>query len=134
LVTNHSFFMKQIVRFTAILLALVIISGCATLFAPKTYPLTINSEPADTEIYVNGEKMGVTPLELNLKPKGSYSIEFRKDGFQSITRVVNTKKGAGWIVLDLLGGIIPYFIDSRSGRWYQLDQDTIDAVLEKQIN
>jgi hypothetical protein len=124
--------MKKIICVSAVLFTLGIITGCATLFAPKTFPLSIISEPAEADVLVNGLKMGVTPLELNLKADKTYTIEFIKEGFQSITRVVNTKVGAGWIVLDILGGAIPIIIDAATGAWYQFDQDSVDAVLEKQ--
>ena len=61
---------------------------------------------------------------INLPPK----IE----GYESITRVVNTKVGAGWIVLDVLGGLIPVVIDAATGNWNKLDQDAVNAVLEEQ--
>jgi hypothetical protein len=124
--------MKKIICVSAVLLTLGIITGCATLFAPKTIPLSISSEPAEADVLVNGLKMGVTPMELSLKADKTYTIEFIKEGFQSITRVVNTKVGAGWVFLDILGGIIPVIIDASTGAWYQFDQFSVDAVLEKQ--
>jgi hypothetical protein len=125
--------MKKTIYISALIIAFGIINGCATLFAPSTYPLAISSDPREADVYVNGFKMGVTPVELSLKPDKSYSIEFRKEGFQTITRVVNTKVGAGWVVLDVLGGIIPVLIDASTGAWHQLDQDAVNAALEKQI-
>ena len=82
-------------------------------------------------MYVNGFRMGETPLELALKPDKSYSIEFRKEGYQSVTRVVNTKVGAGWVILDVLGGLIPVVIDAATGNWNHLDQDAVNAALIK---
>ena len=75
--------------------------------------------------------MGVTPVELNLKADKSYTIEYRKEGYQSVTRVVNSKVGAGWIILDVLGGLIPIIVDAATGNWSKLDQDSINAALEK---
>jgi hypothetical protein len=124
--------MKRISFLFGLLIILGIISGCATLFAPKTQPLILSSDPGGAEIYLNGFKMGITPLELELKADKSYTIEFRKEGYQSITRVVNTKVGAGWVILDVLGGFIPVIIDAATGSWYQLDQDIVNAVLDKQ--
>jgi glycerol-3-phosphate acyltransferase PlsY len=49
-----------------------------------------------------------------------------------VTRVVNTKVGAGWVVLDVLGGLIPVIVDAATGDWKKLDQDAVNAVLEKQ--
>lgn len=76
--------------------------------------------------------MGTTPVQLSLKADKSYTIEFRKEGYESVTRVVNTKVGAGWIVLDVLGGLIPVIIDAATGAWNQLDQDAVNAALIEQ--
>lgn len=105
-------------------------TGCATLFGPSSHALALASEPAGAEVYVNGFKMGTTPVELNLKADKSYTIEFRKEGYNSVTRVVNTKVGAGWVILDILGGLIPVIIDAATGNWNQLDQDAVNAALE----
>ncbi len=124
--------MKKLIVLSSFILVLGLLTGCATLFAPKTHPLSVSSEPREAEVFVNGFKMGVTPVELNLKADKSYTIEFRKEGYQTITRVVNTKVGAGWVVLDVLAGLVPVVIDAATGAWYQLDQDAVNAVLELQ--
>jgi hypothetical protein len=123
---------KNIFTIISIATLILLIPGCATLFGPKTHSLSVSSEPPNAEVYVNGFKMGSTPIELSLKADKSYSIEYRMEGYQSITRVVNTKVGAGWIVLDILGGLIPVVVDAATGNWNQLDQDAVNAVLVEQ--
>ena len=123
---------KIILTITSILTLTILITGCATLFAPKTHPLAVSSEPHGAEVYVNGFKMGTTPVKLSLKADKSYTIEFRKEGYESVARVVNTKVGAGWIVLDVLGGFIPVIIDAATGAWNKLDQDVVNAALIEQ--
>lgn len=115
-----------------VIIASMTLGSCATLFGKKTHVLAIGSDPVGAEVYVNGFKMGTTPVELNLKADKSYTIEYRKEGYQSITRIVNTKVGAGWIVLDVLGGLIPVIVDAATGNWNKLDQDAVNAVLEEQ--
>ena len=105
------------------------LTSCATLFGKKSHALAVSSHPDGAEVYVNGFKMGTTPVELNLKADKSYTIEFRKKGFESVTRIVNTKVGAGWIILDVLGGVIPVVIDAATGNWNSLDQDAVNAAL-----
>jgi len=123
---------KRIYQTSLLVILIFVLQGCATLFAPKTHPLSVSSDPGGADVYVNGFKMGTTPIELSLKADKAYNIEFRKEGFESVTRVINTKVGAGWIVLDVLGGLIPVIIDATTGAWNKLDQDAINAVLEKQ--
>ena len=108
------------------------ISGCATLLAPSTHPLAISSEPHGAEVYVNGFKMGKTPIELDLKADKSYTIEYRKEGYEFVTRIVNTKVGAGWVILDVVMGLVPVIVDAATGSWYKLDQDAVNAILIEQ--
>jgi hypothetical protein len=124
--------MKTAISFFLIIVVLGFISGCATIFAAKTQSLSVTSDPTETEVYANGVKMGVTPVELDLKADKSYIIEFRKEGFQTITKVVNTKVGPGWIVLDVLMGVIPVIVDASTGAWLQFDQNSVNAILETQ--
>jgi hypothetical protein len=124
--------MKRIIFACLLALSLFSLNGCATLFGKKSHPLAISSDPRGADVYVNGFKMGTTPVELSLKADKSYTIEFRKEGYESVTRVVNTKVGAGWIVLDVLGGLIPIVVDAATGNWNKLDQDTVNAALIEQ--
>jgi len=40
--------------------------------------------------------------------------------------------GAGWVILDILGGLIPVIVDAATGDWHYLDQTNVNAALEKQ--
>lgn len=123
---------KSILTISSVLILITLITGCATLFAPKSHPLAVGSEPQNAEVYVNGIKMGTTPVELSLKADKSYTIEFRKEGYESVTRVVNTKVGAGWVVIDIIAGFVPVIIDASTGAWNTLDQKAINAALIEQ--
>jgi len=73
-----------------------------------------------------------TPVELELKSDETYSIEFKKEGYETRTVILHSSVGAGWVILDILGGLIPVIIDAATGNWYGLDKDHINAVLEKE--
>ena len=76
--------------------------------------------------------MGTTPFQLAMKSSQTYTIEFRKEGYENKTVVLNNKVGAGWIILDILGGLIPVIVDAATSDWYSLDQEHITAALEAQ--
>jgi hypothetical protein len=40
--------------------------------------------------------------------------------------------GAGYVIFDILGGLVPVIIDAATGSWYVLDQDNIYMSLEKE--
>jgi hypothetical protein len=106
--------------------------GCATIFHGSTDKINFSSDPSGAQVYVNGQLMGTAPLEMKLESKHTYNIEFRKEGYQNKTVVVTNSVGAGWIVLDVLFGLIPIIVDAATGNWYSLDQEHVNAALEKQ--
>src|SRR5437867_877808 len=95
------------IRLGMLLLALpavVLLTGCATLFAAKNSPVAMQTNPSGAEVWIDGNKMGVTPLSLELSAKKSYVITFKKEG-QEATATINNGVGAGWVILDVLGGL-----------------------------
>lgn len=109
-----------------------ILTSCVTLFGKNTQLLAGNTALRGADVYVNGFKVGVTPVELALKADRFYVIEFRKTGYRSVTCVINTKIGAGVIVLDVLKGLVPVIVDAVTGDYNELSQEAIDAALEKE--
>lgn len=56
--------------------------------------MAVNSEPAGGEVWLNGKKQGVTPyLQRDLTP-GTYTVEIRKDGFETEKRTVVITSGS----------------------------------------
>jgi hypothetical protein len=113
-------------------LALLLLTGCATLFKGTNEKVNMQSSPIQADVYVNGLLMGRTPLQLNLAARKSYTIEFRAEGYQPRVYHINNRVGAGWVLLDVLLGLVPVIVDAATGAWYYLDQKNIDAVLVAQ--
>ncbi len=111
---------------------LLLISGCATIFKGTKEEVNFHSEPQGVDVYVDGVLMGTTPLSLKLESKKTYSIEFRKEGYPTATHQISNSIGAGWIILDILAGLVPVIIDAATGAWYKLDQNNVNKVLRKQ--
>lgn len=114
------------------LISFLFMTGCATLFKGTSERVNMQASPVQADVFVNGQLMGKTPLQLKLASKKEYAIEFRAEGYQPRVYNISNKVGAGWIILDVLGGLIPVIIDVATGAWYKLDQDNINAVLIKQ--
>lgn len=117
--------------FSFIAVASLILSSCATIFKGSTDDVNFSSEPTGAKVYVNGNLLGTTPVQLELKSKNSYTIEFKKEGYETKTVVLNNSVGAGWIVLDVLFGVVPIIVDAATGNWYELDQEHVNGVLEE---
>ena len=118
--------MKNILFFSILLL---LNSSCATLLRSQKDKIDISSEPSGADIYVNGYRMGATPIKLELEANQTYYIEFKKEGYEPITKVVNTKVGAGWVILDVVFGIVPVIVDAITQDWKKLDQKSLNATL-----
>ncbi len=123
--------MKNAVAVVCII-SFLTMTGCATLFQGTNSNVSMDATPVQADVYVNGQLMGRTPLQLKLATNKEYVVEFRAEGYQPRTYHINNRVGAGWIILDVLGGLIPVIIDAATGAWYKFDQDTINAQLIKQ--
>jgi len=76
--------------------------------------------------------MGTAPLQLESKSDKTYHIEFRKQGYENRTVILNKSVGAGWIVLDVIFGLVPVIVDAATGDWYKLDQTHVTTAHEIQ--
>jgi hypothetical protein len=114
------------------LVSFLCMSGCATLFKGNTERVDMQASPVQADVYIDGILMGKTPLQLKLASKKEYAIEFRAEGYQPRVYHISNRVGAGWIVLDVILGLVPVIIDAATGAWCKLDQNNIDAVLIKQ--
>ncbi|GHG90925.1 PEGA domain-containing protein [Comamonas sp. JC664] len=112
--------------FKAVLIGVVSLQvGCATVLASKTQPLPLSSAPDQADVYIDGVKRGTTPLTLELDPRRSYTIVFKKEGLEDKVFEVRNKVNAGWVVLDILFGLVPAIVDAGTGAWHELEADAV---------
>jgi hypothetical protein len=124
--------MKKLVSIIVLFSFVFLVSSCATVFKGTTQEVGFHSEPQKAEVWVNGAKLGETPVSLRLECKKTYIIEFRKEGYKSVTKTITNHVGAGWVILDVISGLLPVIVDAVTGAWYGFDQKNVDAQLEKQ--
>jgi len=122
----------RIVTVCVITIAVFSLVGCATLFKQKSRTVAFNSDPQGADIYINGNRMGKTPMPMNLSNLKAVTVTFKKEGYDDKTYIINTKVGGGWVVLDCLGGFIPVIIDAVTENWYNLDTDDVKVLLDVQ--
>jgi hypothetical protein len=124
--------MKKLLSTFLIASLFLLTSSCATIFKGNSSKINFNSNPQGAQIYVNGNYMGDTPILLKLESKQAYNIEFRKEGYKTKAFNITNHVGVGWIVLDVIFGLVPVVVDAATGSWYELDQKIVNALLEKQ--
>ena len=64
------------------------------LTRPGRASLTVTSEPADAQVYLNGEYRGDTPLKLAELPPGRYHLRLEKINYTPVTEQVELEDGS----------------------------------------
>jgi len=114
------------VRLVAVLGLVLGTAGCAALFNQSTTPVQLNSNPSGVEVFMDGNRLGTTPLQVDLTVAEGHNITFRHNGSE-VTCMINKKIGLQWVVLDVLGGLVPIVVDAATGSWYELDRTVCNA-------
>jgi len=135
----------MIVKMILILLATVMLSGCASIVAGSHREISIRSTPSDAVVSIQERESkqivhkGQTPLIVPLSTKGGYfkskqyDVTISKEGYA--TKTINIDSFlSGWyagnIILwpvAVIGGLI---IDPLTGAMWSLTPKNIDAILE----
>jgi len=124
--------MNKIVSAVLLLSIAFVFSGCATIFKGDSSKLGMTSNPQGAIVYANGAEIcSSTPCNVKLKANNSLNLMFKKEGFKEKTILVNSKVGAVWVILDILGGLVPVIIDAATGAWFEFDPDMVTVTLEK---
>lgn len=110
-------------------LPLATLAGCATLFSSGSVPLSLQSDSAGAEVYINGTLRGRTPLTLEVDNTKPLSVTFKQAGKTDQTVEIPTKVRPGFVVLDVLGGLAPIIIDAATGEWKTLETRTVNVNL-----
>jgi uncharacterized protein YceK len=118
----------------ALVLAVVAVSGCASVINGKTQTIGVNSNAQGATVSINGKSVGVTPFIGPVeRPSGSggVTVTLSKDGYQSKTVTMDTGiAGAFWGNI-LIGGGLGSTTDFSSNSMYKYSQDSINVDLVK---
>ena len=75
---------------------------------------------------------GTTPVKISLKSKSTHNIEYKKEGYNTKTDLLDNHISVGWMILDLVCGVIPIAVDAITGDWYSLDRENVKEILQKE--
>jgi uncharacterized protein YceK len=133
------------VKMMLILLAMVMLSGCASIVAGSHRDISIKSTPPDAAVSIQERESkqivhkGQTPLIVPLSTKGGYfkskryDVTISKDGYDTKTVNINSFLSgwyAGNIILwpvAVIGGLV---IDPLTGAMWSLGPKDINVILE----
>lgn len=91
----------------------------------------MGSTPAGAEVLIDNVRRGTTPLSLDLGNHSGHTIVFRMEGHEDAVCELRASVGTGWVILDILGGLIPVIIDAATGAWKSLTAQTCNVSLIK---
>ena len=125
---------------TVLLLVSALLSGCASIVCPSSYPVSLSSnvKNAKVTVYNRGEEVMVAtePTEIRLSPKGGYFVPadyrlvFEKDGYRSDE--VKVEANFNWWYLGniLFGGLMGMLIvDPATGAMWKIGETTVEGSL-----
>lgn len=126
---------------------LILVNGCATVLSSYEYTIDLLNAPEDIRVY---DKNGVD-IPVSSRAESHYSIETKQLEWSTIKMIslrknkehtlvlksgdaekritVYPKIGAGWLIIDMVTGLFPVFIDAYTGNWHYFDD--INVVFDK---
>lgn len=107
-------------RVLGVLTCVVYLSGCS-LFGGSSQNFAVSSDPVGATVRINGQQVGVTPLQYQVGRRGDLLIEVEKTGYKSQFRQTSRKLSSLGIV-DVIGGavfLLPLIGLVAPGAWEQ---------------
>jgi len=109
-----------------------LLSSCATIFGGKKNTIKIDGIPDKSEVYLDGNKIGETPLKLRVSKyliqEGSI-IEVRSPGYKTLVYEVVRRPHVGYVLLNIVTGSIPLIVDVANGNIYRPNTRNIEYDL-----
>ena len=114
-----------------IAISMLSLSGCASIMQGTKQNVAINSSPSSATVYLNGSKIGATPMSAELSRKKPNVIKIELDGYVS-QEMAFSRSVSGWVWGNIVfGGIIGLIVDASTGGMYKLTPDQINAEMKK---
>ncbi|MGB1039831.1 MAG: OmpA family protein [Flavobacteriales bacterium] len=116
-----------------IILVASLLTSCATILRKNTLQdVTFTTVPPNADVYVDGKKVGNSPVTVPLETTEPHKIEYKMSGYPTMAYSVEGKILPKYVAGDIaLGagalGWIPALIDNHTNKWRGFDQWEIDS-------
>jgi hypothetical protein len=107
------------------------LSGCATIIKGNNQMVTINSEPGDAKVILDGLK-GKTPYTAKLSRNKEYVVTISKEGYETEQIQINKNFGLLAIFGNLPWLLVGVIVDLCTGSAYNLNPASVNVVLDKE--
>lgn len=114
--------MRRLTKISAVLGLALMVSSCATVLR-KDKAQRINFDPAqkNTMVFVNGEFIGMSPVEMDVDASKDYEVTYLKKSYVSETFTLKNGVIAKWLIADLVclpvTAVVPVIVDATTGAW-----------------
>lgn len=108
----------------------VSLTGCAAVLGTKQKNFDLQSTPQGAEVYLDGNHLGTTPVKVQLSNQKEHTFVYKKEGYKEATCTLSRGTGAGWVILDVVVGLVPVVIDAATNSWSQTKGSTCSGSLE----
>src|SRR5262245_4912187 len=95
---------QQMRRACLLIVSMCLLAGCGV---KRT--LTVNSNPPGALVYLNGTEIGRTPVTREFTWYGTYGVELRKDGYDTLkTHGDVIAPWWQWVPFDFFAELLPF--------------------------
>lgn len=124
---------NKLTKATTALIALFILSGCATIFKGSSADIKVNSTPSGAEVWINDINKGTTPQTMSLKRDQNHVLEFRMDGYEPVRIEVNKKFDAATTIVGNIfsWALLGIVVDVATGAAYSLNPHDVQANMKQ---
>lgn len=128
---------EEILKYSLVMFVLISMSSCASVFrGNKTSKvISISGTPSESNVYVNNELIGKSPLNYEVKKRKEYAVKIEKDGYKDFNTSIETKLNPLWTGISVVGNSLllelPTIYDFNSGAVKDIKTDAIAFELKK---
>jgi hypothetical protein len=116
-----------------LLIALFLMTGCATIFTGTKDRIAFTSTPSGATIYKDGVEICTTPCNYRVKRSvNDTELEFKLDGYE--TRMITLDKEFNLVSIINFGNLFGWGIDVLSGAVMKYDRKAYDLKLNKETS
>ncbi|MDH5668021.1 MAG: PEGA domain-containing protein [Nitrospira sp.] len=124
--------MRQRSLIGLILATVVTASSCATIMDGESQTVTFNSNPNEVEIFMDGKRLGVTPLTLQIKREQNKMFIAKKEGYEEQQMVMSTRLNSWFWGNFITGGALGSTTDFASGAAHEYSPNNYYVTLTPQ--
>ncbi|MDB4089539.1 OmpA family protein [Flavobacteriales bacterium] len=116
-----------------IILVAILFTSCATLLRKDTKEsVTFSTDPPNAEVFINGNKVGNSPVTVSLETTDAHTIQYKLKGYPTTNYSLEGDVLPKYVVGDIaIGGAvlawIPLIVDNHTNKWRGFNQYEIDG-------